>query len=332
MLIPIYSISFQESEYGKSYDITASHWTTSLGSKLCIVHVDTRPLNQTKELFSPTFSWSELEGESPGLLNHYLYAAIHGYRYHSIHANTYPLDSTTNEPERDNAWKRVPALASVLTNGLPPQGNGELFKDSTSPPTNERCEVVVLLDADAIFEHLELPFEWLMNRWNVTQHTSIAMPLSTQWNTTDPNFMRPLDFTHNSKGDLNPNDGFIVALNLPRTMQILDAWNNCPDDNDRFPGCMRFKKGWLAELGAFGEYMPYTFDRDNEEGTDLRILPCTEANGFKGQNTDCEGIFVRHFSTAKHRVKDGVAESIARPLMAMMQSFMMDGNVRIKDD
>ena len=270
------------------------------------------------------------------MLNHYFYAAIHGYRYHSIHPNSYPLDDTTNKPERHNAWKRVPALASVLSNGLPAQDDTQTPKDSTKdstvPTSNDRCEVVVLLDADAIFEHLELPFEWLMNRWNITPQTSISMPLSTQWNTTDPYDPRPLDFTHNSKGDLNPNDGFIVAINLPRTLQILDAWNNCPNDDARFPGCMRFRDGWFAEQGAFGEYIPYIFNRDNEEGTDLRVLPCTEANGFPGQYTECEGIFVRHFSSAKHQMKQRVAESIARPLMATMQNLMMDGNVRIEND
>lgn len=223
-------------------------------------------------------------------------------------------------------------LESILTYGLPPQDDAERSEDSTPPSTNDRCEVVVLLDADAIFEHLELPFEWLMNRWNITRHTSLAMPLGTQWNTTNPDSVSPLDFTLNSKGDLNPNDGFIVAINSPRTMLILDAWNNCPNDNDRFPGCTRFKDGWLGELGAFGEYIPYIFNRDNEEGTDLRMLPCTEANGFPGQYTECEGIFVRHFTTAKHQMKQRVAESIARPLMATMQRIMMDGNFRIEMD
>lgn len=113
-------------------------------------------------------------------------------------------------------------------------------------------------------------------------------------------------------------------------MQILDAWNNCPDDNDRFPGCDRFKHGRSAEQGAFGEYIAYTFNRDNEKGTDLRTFPCTEGNGFPGQGTECEGIFVRHFATAKNLVKYGVANSVSRPITAIMHDFMMDRNVKIE--
>lgn len=191
LLIPVDSISFQESEFRRSYDITSSHWTASLGSELCIIHVDTRPLNQTNELFSPDFSWSEVEEVSSGLLNHHLYATIHGYRYHFIRSNSYPLDGTTDGLERDNVWKRVPALASVLANGLPPKYDTGLSMGSTLAANNDRCEVVVLIDADAVFQHLELPFEWLMNRWNITPLTSIAMPLDTEWNPEDPNLKLP---------------------------------------------------------------------------------------------------------------------------------------------
>lgn len=34
---------------------------------------------------------------------------------------------------------------------------------------------VVFLDADATVQHLEVPVEWLFNRWGITPETSISM-------------------------------------------------------------------------------------------------------------------------------------------------------------
>lgn len=48
-------------------------WTNPLGKKLCIVDIDTRPLNETGQLMNDEFNWETMEGVSIGMLNHYLY-------------------------------------------------------------------------------------------------------------------------------------------------------------------------------------------------------------------------------------------------------------------
>jgi hypothetical protein len=48
-------------------------WSNPLGKDLCIVDVDTRPLNETNQLMNEEFNWQTIEGVSVGMLNHYLY-------------------------------------------------------------------------------------------------------------------------------------------------------------------------------------------------------------------------------------------------------------------
>jgi galactosyl transferase GMA12/MNN10 family len=246
-------------------------WTESLGKKICIVDVDTRPLNDTNEVFNPEFSWDKIDGVSPGILNHYLYAMIHGYDYKHIH--------TTNYPDRSAYWTKIPAMSDTLRD----------------------YRFVVTLDADAIFRDLELPYEWLLNRWNVTPETSFAMPLDPSW-----------DQNKNKFGRLNTNAGFITVQNLPRTHEILRAWEACPEK----PGCEHFKDGWPAEQGAFGEFTRYEFNRS----TDIREFACTDGNGFPEMGTECEGLFVTHYTIDKSLLKKGIADSLARSVMGMMHA------------
>jgi hypothetical protein len=50
-------------------------WTNPLGKELCIVDIDTRPLNETNQVMNDEFNWQTIEGVSVGMLNHYLYGA-----------------------------------------------------------------------------------------------------------------------------------------------------------------------------------------------------------------------------------------------------------------
>ena len=192
----------------------------------------------------------------------------------------------------------MPALASVL-----PQ-----------------YDIVVVADADAIFRHLYLPYEFLLNRWGITPQTSFAMPLDVAWDTKSNT---SLGYTNNRFGEVNPNNGFITALNLPRTFEMLHAWNDCPDEPNRFPGCDRFRGHWPADQGAFGEYIRYEFGRS----TDFHAFSCDDAVGFPWQDSECRGVFIRHFTTWKDGVKGGVADSVLTPILGMAQQGILGSMV-----
>jgi len=121
---------------GEVYFTNQTIWTNPLGKKLCIIDVDTRPLNEAGQLMNQDFNWQTSEGVSVGMLNHYLYAKIHGYDYKFIHTSQWHNSS------RSDVWTKIPALRETL-------------KD---------YQIVVMLDADAIFRNLHLPYEWLLNR------------------------------------------------------------------------------------------------------------------------------------------------------------------------
>jgi hypothetical protein len=73
-LVPISARSFMDRTAGEVYTIPDEPiWRAGLGKKLCIVDIDTRPLNDTNQILNNNFSWTSLEGISPGMLNHYLY-------------------------------------------------------------------------------------------------------------------------------------------------------------------------------------------------------------------------------------------------------------------
>lgn len=78
---------------------------------------------------------------SGGISNHYLYAMIHGYDYKFYHA----LDM----PDHHATW-------------IKPHIFKELLPD---------YEFVVFMDADAIVSHLEVPLEWMFNRWGIVSDT-----------------------------------------------------------------------------------------------------------------------------------------------------------------
>lgn len=183
-------------------------------------------------------------------------AKIHGYKYYHVQVDPFS--------DRYSTWKKPTVISSIL----------------------KRHEVCVYIDVDAIFEHLDLPFEWLMNYWRLdsTQH-SLALSF-------DPNF----DWNRDRLGKLHLNTGFIVAQNTAKTFEIMNAWHNCPDINGSHPECAQFASkfpGKLTDQGAFGNHIRYDFPDD------IRELPCQEANGYPQSDTDCSGDFIRHYWTAK---------------------------------
>ncbi|KAF2084147.1 hypothetical protein K490DRAFT_8281, partial [Saccharata proteae CBS 121410] len=266
---------------------------TPLGSRLCILDFDSRPLSGPNELFSPLhhISYPAAAPDSLGLgiLNHGLYALVHGYRHFFVRTGV--------REGRGPSWAKPGVI-----------------KDTTSG-----CEVVIFLDSDAIFRHLELPAEWLLNRWGVTRDTKLAMAL-------DPGSLEGVEVGFNDvDGERMHNTGFIVAVRSERTREILEAWAGCVDgERDEggdgsasasaragklgFPGCEKWAYNWPLDQGAWAEFVRRRF---NESG-DVRDLPCQEANGYEGSGTECDGLFVEHLWRAKWLLKERVGLGVVQ--------------------
>ena len=173
-----------------------------------------------------------------------------------------------------------------------------------------------MIDADAIFRHIHLPYEWLLNRWNFTTNTSIAMPMDPEFNGDS---WERIWYTTNKYNEVNPNAGFITAQNLPRTFEMIDAWISCPDDEERYPGCDATRYEWPAEQGAFGEYVRYEFNRD----TDFKGFNCSDGNGFPEQGYECKGLFVRHYTTWKPALKNNAGGTFLEALAGGLQRNLL---------
>lgn len=132
-------------------------------------------------------------------------ALIHGYDYRLIRFTPF-------EDDLKAQWAKPHAMLSFLEN-------------------NSEYDFMVVMDADAVIHYPEIPFEWLMNRWGVTENTALAMAIDI------------LDGGRNldSKGRLVDNTGFMIARNIPRTHEILRSWLTCPYDEVEYPGCDVFK-------------------------------------------------------------------------------------------
>lgn len=174
-------------------------------------------------------------------------------------------------------------------------------------------EIVLTMDSDATMVNLELPLEWLMNYWEITEDFSIALAL-------DPDLDENLD----SKGNLDLNTGFVFNRQGKRTQEIYNAWAECPTEK-RFQGCAKWKWDYLREQTAFAEYIRYEYKED------IRILPCTEANGYP-QHDLCKGLFVRHPWTDKDLVKSNVGESVLEAFVPLLhRSFRQDAVIDLKN-
>jgi hypothetical protein len=161
-------------------------------------------------------------------------------------------------------------------------------------------QFVVFVDADATFSHLEVPLEWMFNRWNIRPDTSIAMPLDVRQVMGGNDHIGVDD-----KGNMEQNSGVIIAQNLPYTFEMLEAWTECPTEK-RYEGCGQWRHEWSHEQRAFALYIRYDF---NPNGTNIVEIPCKEAMGFPGLGDlgwiadNCTGQFIRHHTIAKQKVK-----------------------------
>jgi hypothetical protein len=270
--------------YGSSFwDLPESaRWNEPIGEDLCIIDLDNRPFSESGQIFgSEPMSWKDpaaVHGLSLGMLNHWTYAKIHGYKYYYIHIDEFS--------DRRNSWKKPPILTRIL-------------KDH---------RVCVFVDSDATFNHLDLPFEWLLNYWRFRPNEqSIALAY-------DPKSPKNTD----PKGETYQNTGFMVVQNLPRTFEILKAWEECPNDGGKHPECTKFRKnepGWPTDQGGWGNFIRYDYDKP----TDILALPCTEGNGFPESGSGCEGMFVRHWWTGKDSwIKEGVGRQLPGQFLPLL--------------
>ncbi|KAF2103947.1 putative subunit of Golgi mannosyltransferase complex [Rhizodiscina lignyota] len=273
--IPVHAESYKEFGGQEWQREGEALWTDSLGQRLCIIDLDDRARDTDGQIFNEkSWNFDTANGLSAGVLNHYMYAQIHGYKYYYIRSET-PTD-------RRPSWRKPPIISQIL----------------------KKHDVCIYVDSDAIFYHLDLPFEWLLNYWRIIPHqTGLAMAL-------DPNS----DNNKDSFGRRYLNTGFIIAQNNPRTHDILDAWASCPEEDSKYTNCSNFKHnspGKPTDQGAMGNYIRYDF----EEKEDIRELPCTEANGFPESHSGCYGLFVRHVWTSK---QDMLMASVAKSLAGAM--------------
>ncbi|KAL2671262.1 hypothetical protein Neosp_013842 [[Neocosmospora] mangrovei] len=262
-------------------------WTELVGEDLCIIDLDNRPFNEPGQIFSPDLmSWdrgSEVHGLSAGVLNHWVYSKIHGYKY-------YYVDITDPFEDRRNSWKKPPILTKIL----------------------KKHKACIFLDSDAIFNRLDLPFEWLMNYWQLHPDTN-SMALAA-----DPNAKNNQD----KFGKVYLNTGFIILQNNEKTFEILKEWEDCPNEGGKHPECVDFRKnrpGKPTDQGGFGTYIRYDYPKDIKE------LKCTEANGFPESRSGCDGKFIKHLWTGKKdHIKVAIGQQLPGVLLETFHRQFMD--------
>lgn len=190
-----------------------------------------------------------------------------------IHGYDYRLVQIPQTVDRSATWTKVTAIREAL----------------------KHYEYVVFIDADSMIPYPNLPMEWLFDYWEITPETLIAMAL-------DPDTPHNRDW--NNRTFLNT--GFIIAQQSPRTHELFEAWENCPNGT-RYPECGRWGREWPHEQSAFGNHVRYDFNRSD----DIRVLSCAEANGCpEVAATGCAGGLVRHYWGDKSSLPASVGDAV----------------------
>ncbi|KAF3035318.1 hypothetical protein E8E12_004914 [Didymella heteroderae] len=285
---------------GQVYEINehGPWWKEPLRNDILIVDIDTRVPDGDNELWNDDrMVWANMNAEKDGgmvsasFMNHFLYSQIHGYDYRFFNARSMETEGY------HNTWVKPHVLSELL----------------------ESYRFVVFVDADATIQNLELPIEWLFNRWGITPSTSIAMPLDTrQILNGDENV------SNDSKGKLVLNTGVVIAQALPHTFEMMKAWKECPNEK-QYPGCAHWKQEWSHEQKAFSEYIRWDY---NPSGNEIIEIPCDDAMGYPGINkhqhilSKCAGTFLRHHTVDKAMTKKSTEEAMLQAMTDVMHKML----------
>ncbi|KAF1919502.1 hypothetical protein BDU57DRAFT_536479 [Ampelomyces quisqualis] len=285
---------------GKLFKANQTIWNKPLGKKILIVDIDTRVPNQDNQILNTeTINFETLEMNGGGLvsnaiMNHYLYAMIHGYDFKYYQAQSIK--------DHHDTW--------ILPHAL-----RELIPD---------YQFVVTMDADVTIPHMEVPLEWLFNRWGIQPHTSIALP----WDTLEVRDGKKASV--DSKGMLVLNTGFVVAQDSATTRDMLEKWHDCTSES-RYAGCGTWAETWSHEQRAFSEYIRYDYNNTPET---VVSIDCDDAMGYPGiaaeaarpgeyEVSDCSGNFVRHYTLNKGQVKEAGMLSVMNPLAELLRKQLL---------
>lgn len=186
-------------------------------------------------------------------------------------------------------------------------------------------DFVVAMDADVTVSHLEVPLEWMFNRWGIGRNTSMALP----WDTEE--FRDGVSISTDSQGLRVLNTGFVVAQNLPLTMNMLSAWKDCTTEA-RYAGCGKWKQEWSHEQRAFSEYIRHDPEFNSPGRESILGISCDDAVGWPGFKedvnrgypiTECNGNFLRHHTLMKEKVKDSSSTSVMQALAQILQKVVV---------
>jgi hypothetical protein len=283
---------------GKSFFANQTIWTQPLGKRILIVDIDTRVPDGDNQILNPaTLDFEHMEMSGGGLvsnaiINHYMYALVHGYDYKYYQASSIP--------DHHDTW-------------IMPHAFRELIPD---------YQFVVAMDADVTIPHLEVPLEWMFNRWGIQPHTSMALP----WDTMELRNGAPISI--DGRGNRVLNTGFVVAQNSNMTRDLLEKWRDCTSE-ERYPGCAQWKWSWSHEQRAFSEYIRYDYNATPET---IVSIDCDDAVGWPGFKadvesgnegiSDCSGNFVRHYTLGKSQVREAGLLSVMNPLAMILQKSL----------
>ncbi|KAK3693068.1 hypothetical protein B0T22DRAFT_475916 [Podospora appendiculata] len=265
--------------------------TQTFGKRICILDVDTRPLENPGSVFASELpTWDNLRPPSAGFLSHYLYALIHGYTYKFVRAPKYA--------DRAPHWTKI-----IFTR--------ELLKE---------FDIVVMLDYDAMFPSPELPIEWLLNYWKIDKEVMVAMA-------EDPD----ADNNKDLRGNLNLNTGFIIAQAGENTQRLFKDWAECPEETRykgcaEWKDKIFHEQTGFSSYVRYDFLDGYSIDTHPQY---IRKLPCMEANGIPlKKDAGCGGQFVRHYwgdkGATKNEFKEGVMDALT-PLL--LKSAFGDTNI-----
>ncbi|KAJ5105570.1 hypothetical protein NUU61_002917 [Penicillium alfredii] len=103
----------------------------------------------------------------------------------------------------------------------------------------------------------------------------------------------------------------------PRTEELFEAWESCPDKEDRYPGYAHWKMHMVHEQSIVTEVLRFDF------AAHLRLIDSQEGNGYPQKEDDCKGELVQYYWPDKWRIGDGVKGSIAQYLWPLMHSAIL---------